>query len=129
MKSPDYNSWKNQMVYKIKLSLPKFDVVSQQDLIPGMKNLGITDIFNSEISDCTPMTDTPYLKVNQINHAARVAIDEEGCIAAAFTVIDEAGEGMPAELKEIDFVLDRPFLFIVSSRDNLPLFAGIVNEP
>lgn len=122
-------SWKNQMIYKINLSLPKFDVVSQQDLIPGMKNLGVTDVFNSEISDFSPMTDTPYLKVNQINHAARVAIDEEGCVAAAFTVMDNVSDGMPVELKEIDFILDRPFLFIVSSRDNLPLFSGIVNEP
>ena len=75
------------------------------------------------------MTDTHDLYVGQINHAARVAIDEEGCIAAAFTVIAVYGEGMPADLKEIDFTLDRPFLFVVSSRDNLPLFAGIVNEP
>ena len=122
-------SWENQKVYKINLSLPKFDVVSQQDLIEGMKNLGVTDIFNSEISDFTPMTETPNLYLGQINHAARVAIDEEGCIAAAFTVIATYGTGMPADLKEIDFTLDRPFLFVVSSRDNLPLFAGVVNEP
>ena len=75
------------------------------------------------------MTETPNLYVGQINHAARVAIDEEGCIAAAFTVIATYGTGMPADLKEIDFTLDRPFLFVVSSRDNLPLFAGVVNEP
>ena len=43
----DPGSWENQKVYKINLSLPKFDVVSQQDLIEGMKNLGVTDIFNS----------------------------------------------------------------------------------
>jgi serpin B len=125
----DPGSWENQKVYKINLSLPKFDVVSQKDLIEGMKNLGVTDIFDSEISNFTPMTDTPDLYVGQINHAARVAIDEEGCIAAAFTVIATYGNGMPADLKEIDFTLDRPFLFVVSSRDNLPLFAGIVNEP
>jgi hypothetical protein len=29
----------------------------------------------------------------------------------------------------MDFTLDRPFLFCVESRDGLPLFAGIVNEP
>lgn len=125
----DPSNWKNRKQYTINLRLPKFDVVSQTDLIEGMKKLGVTDIFNSEISDFTPMTDTPSLYVSKINHAARVAIDEEGCIAAAFTVIAVDGEGMPAELEKMDFVLDRPFLFMVSSRDNLPLFAGIVNEP
>lgn len=122
-------SWKNKGTYKIHLSLPKFDVVNQMDLIEGMKAMGVTDIFDYTISDFTPMTDTPMLYVNQINHAARVSIDEEGCVAAAFTVISVPGAGMPQECDELDFVLNRPFLFIVSSRDNLPLFAGVVNEP
>lgn len=122
-------NWENKKTYKINLSLPKFDVVSQQDLIEGMKKLGVTDIFNSEISNFTPLTDTPNLYVSQINHAARIAIDEEGCIAAAFTVMMMPNAALPPELNELDFVLDRPFLFIVSSRDNLPLFAGVVNEP
>lgn len=122
-------SWENKGSYKINLSLPKFDVVNQMDLIEGMKAMGVTDIFDYAISDFTPMTDTPMLYVDQINHAARVSIDEEGCIAAAFTVISAPGAGMPPECDELDFVLDRPFLFVVSSRDNLPLFAGVVNEP
>ena len=29
----------------------------------------------------------------------------------------------------MDFVLDRPFAFVIESQDGLPLFAGIVNEP
>lgn len=126
----DPGSWENKRTYKINLSLPKFDVVSQMDLIEGMRAMGVTDIFDYTVSDFTPMTDTPMLYVSQISHAARIAIDEEGCIAAAFAVINmEPGAMPPPDLDEIDFVLDRPFLFIVSSRDNLPLFAGVVNEP
>lgn len=125
----DPGSWENKGSYQINLSLPKFDVVNQMDLIEGMKAMGVTDIFDHTVSDFTPMTDTPMLYVNQINHAARVSIDEEGCRAAAFTVISVPGAGPPPELDEIDFVLDRPFLFMVSSRDNLPLFAGVVNHP
>ena len=33
----------------------------------------------------------------------------------------------PAEI--IDFVLDRPFVFVVTNRYDLPLFAGGVNDP
>lgn len=122
-------SWETKRTFKINLSLPKFDVVNQMDLIEGIKAMGVTDIFDYTISDFTPMTDTPMLYVDQINHAARVSIDEEGCTAAAFTVISLPGAMPPPELDEIDFVLDRPFLFVVSSRDNLPLFAGVVNKP
>jgi len=125
----DPGSWENQREYTIHLSLPKFDVVSQYDMIEGMKKLGITDIFDSDISDFTPMTNTPNLYVGQINHAARVAIDEDGCIASAFTVIANYASGAPAVIEEIGFILDQPFLFIISSRDNLPLFAGVVKEP
>lgn len=125
----DPSSWENKRVYDINLSLPKFDVSNQMDLCDGMKAMGLTDIFDYSISDFTPMTDTPMLYVGQINHAARVAIDEKGCVGAAFTVIDVEAGAMPTEPDEIDFVLDRPFLFVVSSRDNLPLFAGVVNEP
>ena len=35
------------------------------------------------------------------------------------------GAGMPPE-EEVDFVLDRPFLFLVTARDGSILFAGTV---
>ena len=35
---------------------------------------------------------------------------------------------MPPE-DEVDFVLDRPFLFVLTNEDGLPLFAGIVEQP
>ena len=34
-----------------------------------------------------------------------------------------------APTEEIDFVLDRPFLFYIESEDRLPMFTGIVYEP
>lgn len=113
----------------IHLSLPKFDVTAQTDLADGLQQLGVTHVFRSETADFSPLTDTPGLFVDQINHAARVTIDEEGCIAAAFTVISAPTEGIPMLEKEIYFTLDRPFLFVVSSRDDLPLFVGTVQEP
>ena len=125
----DPGSWSNRRTYEIHLSLPKFDVVQQQDLIQGMQKLGITDIFNDRISDFSPLTSTDGLFVSMINHATRVTIDEDGCTAAAFTVIAGEANGTPDEYEKLEFNLNRPFLFVVSSRDNLPLFAGIVKEP
>jgi serine protease inhibitor len=122
--------WENQSQYEIKLSLPKFDIVHQQDLIGGMKSLGLSDVFDYTRADFSPITDTWPLYVGKIDHAARVSIDEKGCFGAGFTVIDvPMGSAPPKEVETIDFTLDRPFAFVVSSRDNLPLFAGVVNEP
>ncbi|MBO4497928.1 MAG: hypothetical protein J5739_06970 [Lachnospiraceae bacterium] len=30
---------------------------------------------------------------------------------------------------EIDFVLDRPFIFVIRSGDGIPLFVGVVERP
>ena len=114
---------------QVNLSLPKFDIVSNTDLIPQLQQLGVTDVFGVQ-ADFSPLlgsTDAaPY--VDQISHAARVAVDEKGVTAAAYTLIEVDGAGM-ASAEEIDFTLDRPFVFVIESRDGLPLFTGIVNQP
>lgn len=126
-------NWEQKANYKVNLSLPKFDISSQADLAEGMKALGITDVFSSHTADLSGListdgsTNNPY--VNKIDHAVRVTVDEEGCIAAAYTVIEAPSSGMPQEREVIDFTLDRPFLFLVTSRDDLPLFAGVVTNP
>ena len=72
--------------------------------------------------------DTDEIFLSQAKHAARVSIDEEGCTAAAYTVMAACGAAAPPE-EEIDFVLDRPFLFVITGPSGTPLFTGIVNRP
>ena len=122
--------WESNKFMTVNLSVPKFDVTSQLDLIGGLKALGVTDVFDWEVSDFSPMTrDVDDLYVSRAQHDARVTIDEKGCTAAAYTVmeIDEGGYLPPDE--EIDFVLDRPFLFAITGADGVPLFVGVVNQP
>ena len=123
------NEYENQKSLMIHLSVPKFDISSDLDISRQLKDLGITDIFvpgTADFSPIIPENDGGY--VSQVKHAARVAIDEEGVTAAAFTMIARCGAGMPPK-DEMDFTLDRPFLFVIESQDGLPLFAGIVNQP
>ena len=54
-------------------------------------------------------------------------VDEKGVEAAAYTVMMAAGSAMPPD-EEVDFVLNRPFLFVITSSHRLPLFAGVVNQ-
>ena len=109
--------------------MPKFDVASDLDLSQGLQSLGVTDVFDSHVSDFTPTTtQTEELYISQANHAARVMVDEEGCTAASYTVLAVEGAGMPPE-EEVDFTLDRPFLFVITGEDGLPLFVGTVYEP
>ena len=121
------NQWSNQKTVNINLSIPKFDVSSGLDLKEGLKNLGVTDCFDIEKSDFSPLQDEQGC-ITEATHAARVAIDEKGVIAAAFTSMMEAGGAMP-NADEVDFVADRPFIFVITGFDGLPLFIGIVNQP
>ena len=123
------NEYENQKSLMIHLSVPKFDISSDLEISRQLEALGITDIFvpgTADFSPIIPENDGGY--VSQVKHAARVAIDEEGVTAAAFTMIARCGAGMPPK-DEMDFTLDRPFLFVIESQDGLPLFAGIVNQP
>ena len=126
----DHYAWENQKFLIVNQSVPKFDVVSDFSLISGLKNLGVKDVFDFLYADFTPLlgdTELP-LAVNKAKHAARVMIDEEGCTAAAFTVMLACGAARPPQ-EQVDFVLDRPFLFVINGQDGQPLFVGIVNQP
>ena len=112
----------------VNLALPKFDIASDLDLADSLKSLGITDVFDPAVSDFSPMTDDTAAYLSQAKHAARVAVDEEGVTAAAYTVMMVCGTAAPPE-EEVDFVLNRPFVFAITGTDGLPLFAGIVHQP
>ena len=112
----------------VNLAVPKFDIASDLDLTESLNRLGVTDVFDLERADFSPMTDDTAAFLSQARHAARVAIDEEGVTAAAYTVMMMAGAAAPPE-EEVDFTLDRPFVFAITGADGLPLFVGVVHQP
>ena len=114
----------------VNLAVPKFDVVSDVDLCSGLQALGVTDAFDAARADFSALTEEEIPAfVSRVQHAARVQIDEEGAVATAYTVVI-LGEGAAAPPEEeIDFVLDRPFLFVITDAQGLPMFVGVVNQP
>ena len=120
--------WTDQKDMYINLSVPRFDVDSDLDLREPLRTLGVTDVFSLETADFSPLTEDTGVYVSRVQQASRVQIDEEGCTAAAYIAIVGAGAAAPPT-EEIDFVLDRPFLFAITYLDQLPLFVGIVNDP
>ncbi len=119
---PEEN-WKNNKHLLVNLSVPKFDIASQTDLQNDLQKMGIIDAFDSMKASFPAVGGGSLSRVSQ---AARVAIDENGVIAAAYTEI-LAGAGMPPE-ETMDFKLDHPFLFVIEKAE-VPLFVGAVNAP
>lgn len=120
-------AWENSKHLRVNQSVPKFDVASQLDLKAGLQELGITEVFAAD-ADFSPMLESGGVTLSKVQHDARVTIDEEGVTAAAYTVMMMAGGTMPPN-EEVDFILDRPFIFSITGSRGLPLFTGVVNTP
>lgn len=122
--------------YQIVLTLPRFDIKSDRSLDDALKSLGITDAFDANAADFSPLNATredgtpAQLYLSRAVHGARVKVDEEGGEGAAYTMVF-LGDGSappPEDTDEIVITFDRPFLFAIL-QNGLPVFTGIVNRP
>ena len=111
----------------VRLTVPKFDVSSELDLIPAMKQLGITDAIDPSASDFSPLTsESEGVHITSARQDTRVMIDEEGVKAVSVTIM-LAGAGQPD--RYVDMTMDRPFIFEIVSDTGLPLFVGVIQNP
>lgn len=108
-------------------SVPKFDVKSSVELKDVLRALGVADAFDADKADFAPLTDGDAV-VSSVMQAARVKIDEEGVEAAAYTEIS-VNDSAPMEPPSVvEMNLNRPFLFVIFSDDDVPLFIGTVHS-
>ena len=116
--------------------VPKFEVTSEFDLIDASKKLGIKDAFRGESDFSTIIDYAEYgfgpgdVAINAIDQQAQVKIDEKGGEAEGYTQIT-IGTTSPTAFpgKYLLFKLDRPFFYYISYKNNVPLFAGIIDNP
>ncbi len=124
--------WENGKSLKVNLSVPKFDVSFQTDLCENLKNLGVTDCFSDALADFSPLWDesaqTEPMEVDEIQHGTRVTIDEDGVTGMSYTVIEIGATSAAPPDDEVDFTVDRPFLFVITGEDGSVLFVGVVNQ-
>ena len=90
-----------------------------------LERMGITHLFDPTLADFSPALYTPAY-VAEANQSIRVAVDELGVAAAAYTELASPGDPMPPD-EILDFILDRPFLFVIT-KEQIPLFAGVINQ-
>ena len=120
--------WASSKYIKINMSLPKFDIDSDITLDDGLKNLGLNDIFDPQKSDFSPLVgNSQRLALSSAKHAARIIVDEVGVTGTSYTLLPMAGAAEPPK-DEVDFVLDRPFIFVITGQTDMPLFIGVVNN-
>ena len=122
-------TYENHKQMKVNLSVPKFDISDSIDLRAGLKELGLSEVFDENGGDfgTTFETDLPIF-VSRVNQASRVTIDEQGVTAASYIELGW-GAGAAAPVDEvIDFILNRPFVFAIATNEGVPLFVGTINQ-
>lgn len=119
----------NHKWMKVNLSIPKFDFSADVDLKEALEKMGLTRIFQPLGNDFSPSVASEFpVYLSSINQSSRISIDEEGVTAASYVLLEfGAGAAEPPD-EIIDFVLNRPFVFAITSSD-VPLFIGTVNMP
>lgn len=110
------------------LALPKFkDDITEGRLPEVMKKLGMKDAFTDK-ADFTGIAED--LCIENVNHRAKVEVDEQGTKAAAVTEINMmATTAMPTPEEIINFICDHPFLYLIRDLSNgTVLFTGVMNQ-
>lgn len=124
------NLWKNVVLADINLKMPRFTLENKMDLTPTLQALGMEKAFTNE-ADFSSMSDiSTYISL--VQQATRLKVDEEGSEGAAVTVIGGYLSDLmrPLPEEEVDFFLDRPFLFqILEPATGTVLFMGQVGSP
>ena len=113
---------------EIKLSLPKFEIKNNIDLIPILISMGFEKTL-SEHPDFSNLCKTGLIvtKAFQKNY---FKIDEKGAKAASSTAMEMVDSALPSGgVSTPTFTVNRPFAFIISEKSSSAiLFAGIVRE-
>ena len=113
---------------EVRWSVPKFDVGSDLDLKSTLAGLGITSVLDTKTADFSPLTGTEPVWLDQAKQIARVQVDEQGIVAAAVTLMGLGDGGPEVDPRICVMDLDRPFLFVVRSNNDVNLFVGVVDS-
>lgn len=110
---------------KVVWKIPKFEFGTECDLANILQTLSITNVFKSN-ADFSGITDGDAF-INSVIQENHIGIDENGVEASAFTKIDLYG-AVYLENK-VEMILDRPFIYGITSSDGTLIFVGVCNNP
>lgn len=94
----------------VNVSLPRFKFTSKLSLRDAMQRLGLSSLFDGR-ADFSAMSDKPTdLCIGDVLHSVLMDVQEEGTEAAAATAVTMVRMALRPE---VEFKVDRPFLYIV----------------
>jgi serpin B len=112
----------------VNLTMPRWDFETSLSLADTLRAMGMIAPF--EGADFSGISSEVELVISDVIHKSNVTVDEEGTEAAAATAIIMAETSAMVPDRQVDFVLDHPFIFaIVDNESGTILFLGRVTNP
>ena len=114
--------------------IPKFEYSYDKTLNTVLEELGMPTAFSSSQADFSKINDLSVpnaqnLWISKVSHKTKIEVTEQGTRAAAVTAVEmAAGCAMPQPKKEVYIHLDRPFVYMIVDKDNVPLFIGAATQ-
>lgn len=109
---------------KVNFLMPEFRIESQIELVPVLASLGMSRAFTTEAE--FPLISDAALMIDRILQKTYIDVTKDGTQAAAVTVVGIRLTSMrPDNDPVIDFIADRPFLFVIREKSSSEiLFIG-----
>ena len=117
---------------EVDLTIPKFKVQSTLNFIEPLKKMGITDVFDEELSNLSGINEKEDLFVSLVIQKAFVEVNEEGAESSAATAfrVKKGSSRFSKPPQPNMFICNRPFFYMIRERSSgLVLFSGRVVDP
>lgn len=116
----------------LRVWLPRFEADMSADLIPPLRELGLSLPFDRTRADLSAMAEPGQrpLYIGEAFQVAKLQVYETGTKAAAVTMMVAMPTSMPPPFEGPDFVVDRPFIFTIRDlKTGEVLFLGRIADP
>ena len=107
----------------VEYTIPQFKVRSKFNLVNMFRKMGVVEPFKPGYADF-PKFSGGYISAAQ--HEAGFETNNKGAEGAAYTIIVVSKAGIPEE--PVEFKLNRPFAYAVTTKEGIPLFMGKVTS-
>ena len=107
----------------VEYTIPQFKVRSKFNLKNMFREMGVVEPFKPGYADF-PKFSGGYISAAQ--HEAGFETNNKGAEGAAYTIIVVSKAGIPEE--PVEFKLNRPFAYAVTTKEGIPLFMGKVTS-
>ena len=107
--------------HEVDILMPRFEIVSDIDLISVLQPMGIQSAFTSS-ADFSNMSDAS-LFVSMMKQKAKIEVNEDGAKASAVTIAEiEPTSPGPQQYEKAEFHANRPFLYFILEESTRSIF-------